>query len=459
MTDFLSQVRAIVGDPGIVGHDQYHTYLDDRRGYYQGRARLIVRPGTTAEVAEVVRLCARHRVSVVPQGGNTGLCGGATPDRSGEQIVVSLSRMNAIREVDRVNSTATVQAGVLLQNLHEAVAEHGLFFPLDLGAKGSCQLGGNIATNAGGINVLRYGSARELVMGVKVVLPDGGIWDGLSKLRKDNTGYDLKQLFIGAEGTLGIITAAVLKLFSAPSSRCTALVAVKNPAAACKLLVLARRTSADSVVSFEYLPRLGLDLVESDPLDDVYQHYVLLELVSGSAGESVQQSLEEILAQGLETGEVLDGVIAQNDSQRDGLWNIRESLPLAQKESVKNDIAVPVSRIAELLDRAPPIVERIAPGARPCPFGHIGDGNIHYNILGPAGQDPVGFRQEFGAKLVEGINDLVMPMGGSFSAEHGVGVLRRGELLQYKDQVEIDLMRRIKAAIDPDNRMNPGKIL
>ena len=459
MTDFLSQVQAIVGQQGIVDRDQQQALLEDQRGYYRGEARMIVRPGTTDEVAQLVTLCGKYGIPVVPQGGNSGLCGGATPDRTGNQIVLCLSRMNAIREIDPVNHTATVESGVILQELHETVANRGLFFPLDLGAKGSCQIGGNLSTNAGGINVLRYGNARELVLGLEVVLPDGEIWTNLSKLRKDNTGYDLKQLFIGAEGTLGIITAAVLKLFPSPQERHTAFIAVKDPVAASDLFIVARRVSADVLVSFEYIPRLALELLETDPLDDIYEHYILLELVSGMGENHQEEQIERILTQGLEEGSILDGTIAQNDSQRDALWHIRESISPAQRESVKNDISVPISRVAELLERAPSVVENIAPGARPCPFGHIGDGNIHYNILGPVELDPEAFRETYGERLIGGINDLVMSMGGSFSAEHGIGKLRRTDFYKYKNEVEIDLMKRLKVAFDPDNLLNPGKIL
>ena len=459
MTEFLSQVEGIVGDRGVVTRDQFDAYLRDQRGYFQGDAKMIVRPKTTDEVAAVVALCARSGVAIVPQGGNTGLCGGATPDESGQQIVLSLSRMDAIREIDPIDHSVTVESGAVLQHVKESVAARGMFFPLDLGARGSCQIGGNISTNAGGINVLRYGNTRELVLGVEVVLPDGRVWDGLSKLRKDNTGYDLKQLFIGAEGTLGIVTAAVLKLFPAPALRHTAFIAVKDPAAASALLGEVRRLSADAVVSFEYIPRLALELLDADPLETPYQHYVLLELISGSEEHSQLQQLEDILARGFEDGNVLDAVLAQNDSQREVFWQIRESISPAQRESVKNDISVPVSRVVELLDRAPAVVENLCPGARPCPFGHIGDGNIHYNILGPVDQDPLAFRRQYGQALVTAINELVIELGGSFSAEHGVGQLRRDDLYKYKHPLEVELMQRIKDAFDPHNLFNPGKIL
>lgn len=459
MTDFLSQVQAIVGQQGMVNHDQYAGLLRDRRGYFHGKAKVIVKPGSTTEVSQLVALCARFKVSIVPQGGNTGLCGGATPDESGDQLLLCLSRMNIIREVDSIDHSVTVESGVVLQQLHDTVAEYNLMFPLDLGAKGSCQIGGNLSTNAGGINVLRYGNTRELVSGIEVVLPDGRVWDGLCKLRKNNTGYDLKHLFIGAEGTLGIITAAVLKLFPTPNQRHTVFVAVKDPVVACDLLGVVRRMSADSLASFEYIPRIALDLVGVDPLEGMHEHYLLFELVAGSGEISHQQQLEQVLAQGLQDGNILNGTIAQNDAQRDALWHIRESISPAQRESVKNDVSVPVSSMAELLERAPAIVAAISPGARPCPFGHIGDGNIHYNILAPVDMDPILFKKNFGAKLIAGVTELVMSMGGSFSAEHGVGKLRRSELYQYKDPIEIELMRRVKSALDPDDLLNPGKVI
>lgn len=458
-TDFLSRIRHIVGSAGVVGTDQYPGYLKDRRGYYEGQARLIVRPKNVTEVSDIVTLCGQSGTAIVPQGGNTGLCGGATPDGSAQQILVSLSRMNAIREINPVDHTATVESGVVLQQLHDAVTAQDLMFPLDLGARGSCQIGGNLSTNAGGINVLRYGNARDLVLGLEVVLPDGRVWNGLSKLRKDNTGYDLKQLFVGAEGTLGIITAAVLKLFPAPGGRHTAFIAVRDPACACDLLAAARKMSADALVSFEYIPRLALDLVGSDPLGSIYTHYILLELASGTGATLHQEQLETMLEQGLADGSILDGTIAQSEGQRELLWYLRETISPAQKESVKNDVSVPISCIPDLLQQAPIVVEAIAPGARPCPFGHIGDGNIHYNILGPADMDADVFRHSYGQKLIDGINRLVMSMAGSFSAEHGVGQLRRAELYKYKDPLDIELMQRIKAAIDPEGVLNPGKIV
>jgi FAD/FMN-containing dehydrogenase len=464
--DALNKIRAIVGPQGVVTDPaQMPAYLVDRREYYQGRVAMIVRPRSTAEVARIVQICQQSRIGIVPQGGNTGLCGGATPDASGTQMLLCLSRMNAIREVDPIDFTMTVEAGAILQNVQEAAAAHDLYFPLDLAAKGSCQIGGNLSTNAGGNNVLRYGNARELVLGLEVVLPDGRVWDGLRKLRKDNTGYDLKQLFLGAEGTLGVITAAVLRLFPKPQGVQTAFIAVPDPAAAGRLLRRARAVSGDAVSSFEYLSRLAVELVQEhspgtrDPLAQTYRHYVLAELSSAGREDHLRSMLENAMEAGLQAGEVLDGVIATSAGQRAELWRIRETVPDAQRSSVKNDVSVPISQVPAFLRAADELVQRVAPGARPCPFGHIGDGNIHYNILRPPGADAVHFRKTAGGRLIEEISRLVMQMGGSFSAEHGIGQLRRDFLLTHKQSSAIDLMRAIKAAVDPAGIMNPGKVI
>ena len=392
------------------------------------------------------------------------MCGGATPDESGRQVVLSLEKLNAIRAVDTVDCSMTVEAGAILHNVHEAAREAGLFFPLDLAAKGSCQIGGNLSTNAGGINVLRYGNARDLVLGLEVVLADGSVWDGLSNLRKDNTGYDLKQLFLGSEGTLGIITAAVLKLFPSPRDHRTAMLSVAHPEAACRLLSAARSLSGDAVVSYEYISREAMECVLSagmgkDPFAKPYGHYVLLELASAAGGEYLDGMLERIVEKGMEAGGIRDGVLAQNERQRGELWGIRESISEAQRGSVKNDVSVPVSRVPRLLQEAAGRVESIARGARPCPFGHIGDGNIHYNILPPQGEDMGAFRQRSGAPLVEAVSDLAMSLGGSFSAEHGVGQLRRDMMGRYKSREALEIMRKLKAMMDPDNVLNPGKVL
>ncbi len=462
----LAAIREIVGPEGVVtDQSQAQAYLIDERGYYHGRAALIVRPKSTREVAEIVRICRRHALGIVPQGGNTGLCGGATPDESGTQILLSLSRMNRVREVKPIDFTMTVEAGAILQVVQETAAEHGLYFPLDLAARGSCQIGGNLSTNAGGNNVLRYGNARQLVLGLEVVLPDGRVWNGLRRLHKDNTGYDLNQLFLGAEGTLGVITAAVLRLYPKPGDVQTALLALPDAGAACRLLQRARVASGDAVSSFEYFCRLALELVldhgasARDPFAERHAHYLLIELSSSAARGDLRTTLEAIMEAGAEAGEILDGVIARSVQQREQLWRLRELIPEAQRGSIKNDVSVPTSEIPAFLARADELLRRLVPGARPCPFGHMGDGNIHYNILAPHGADAAEFRRTVGEALIKGVSDLVMDMEGSFSAEHGVGRLRRDFLLAYEEPAAIDLMRAIKAALDPAGIMNPGKVL
>ncbi len=462
----LAAIQDVVGPDGVVSdRSQAENYLIDQRGYYHGRAALIVRPKSTSEVAEIVRICRQHAIGIVPQGGNTGLCGGATPDESGAQVLLSLSRMNRIREVKPLDFTMTVEAGTILEVVQKTADEHGLYFPLDLAARGSCQIGGNLSTNAGGNNVLRYGNARQLVLGLEVVLPDGRVWNGLRRLRKDNTGYDLNQLFLGAEGTLGVITAAVLRLYPKPGDVQTALLAVPDAEAACRLLQRARAVSGDAVSSFEYFCRLALELVlshsasERDPLTEHYRHYVLIELSSGSTRGELRAMLDAIMEAGVQAEEILDGVVAQSVQQRERLWRLRELIPEAQRGSIKNDVSVPTSEIATFLGRGEGLVRRLAPGARPCPFGHLGDGNIHYNILAPEGADPAEFRRTAGEALIKGVSDLVMSMEGSFSAEHGVGRLRRDFLLAYEEPAAIELMRAIKAALDPSGIMNPGKLL
>lgn len=464
-TELLNRLTAALGERAVVdADDALEPYLVDQRGYYRGATVAVVRPRTAEEVAGVVRIAREFGTPLVPQGGNTGLCGGATPDASGSQLVLSLEKLNAIRDVDTIDYSITVEAGAILQNVHAAAREHDLFFPLDLAAKGSCQIGGNLSTNAGGINVLRYGNARDLVLGLEVVLADGSIWNGLSNLRKDNTGYDLKQLFLGSEGTLGIITAAVLKLFPNPLHRRTAMLAVADPEAACRLLGVARSLSGDAVESYEYISRDALDCVLSgmqrtDPFDAVHEHYVLLELASGAGSEFLDAILERIMEQGMETGSIRDGVLAQNERQREELWQLRDLISEAQKESVKNDVSVPISSLPRFLDAARERVAAVDDAARPCPFGHIGDGNIHYNILGPRAEDPASFRERSGEALIDAVSDLVMSMHGSFSAEHGVGQLRRAMMTRYKSPEALDLMRRLKGALDPDGTLNPGKVV
>ncbi|MEM6639388.1 MAG: FAD-binding oxidoreductase [Pseudomonadota bacterium] len=464
--DALAALREVVGPAGVVDRDLWPAYLEDERGLYHGEAACIVRPATTDEVSAVLGTCARFGLAVVPQGGNTGYCGGATPDDASNQIVLSLSRMNRVRAVDPVGFTMTVEAGVILANAHAAAEQHALLFPLSMGSEGSCQIGGNLATNAGGLAVLRYGNTRDLVLGIEAVLPDGTVIDSLSGLRKDNTGYDLKNLLIGSEGTLGVITAAVLKLFPQPVSRQTAFLALADAPAMCRLLADVRRTSGDTVTSFEYIARPALDLVlehidgAADPLDAAYDHYVLLELSSGQSEDDLRSVCETILMRGMENGDVLDGVVAESGRQRDRLWHLRESIPEAEKHagrSVKHDISVTVARMADYLAAAPAALAAVTP-ARTSVYGHVGDGNLHYNVLAPEGVAPETFRAAHGGAISDAVHDLAVSMGGSFSAEHGIGKLKKPALARYKSPAELAAMRAIKKALDPDGRMNPGKL-
>ncbi len=464
----LQRIRDAVGEAGIVDDEASRdAYLIDERRLYQGAAALIVRPASTEEVSEVMRICAEAGLQVVPQGGNTGYCGGATPDDADRQVLLCLGRMNGVRAIDPIGFTMTVDAGLVLARAQAAAEEHGLLFPLSMGSEGSCQVGGVLSTNAGGLAVLRYGTARELVLGLEVVLPDGEVIDGLTGLRKDNTGYDLKSLFCGAEGTLGIITAAVLKLFPMPRSRQTAFVAVESADAACRLLGEARRISTDAVTSFEYLTRASLELVlhhiegTADPFDQPYEHYVLLELSSGQDEEALRAVIERVLMDGMEAGSVVDGVIAESGQQRSKLWRLREAIPEAEKHNggaVKHDVSVTIDRIPEYLERAPARVDAVT-NCLYSTYGHIGDGNLHYNLLPPSGAEPEAFRQKHGAAISRAVHDLAVEMGGSFSAEHGVGKLKRGALEDYKSAPALAAMRAIKQALDPDGRMNPGKVL
>ena len=464
-TALIEQLTAIVGPSHcLTDVTDVAPYLIEERGLFTGQALCVVKPGSTLEVSQVIAACAATGTAIVPMGGNTGLCGGGVPQ--GSAVVIATERLNRIRSIDPHNRTLTAEAGCVLATLQQAADDAGLLFPLSLGAEGSCRIGGNLSTNAGGINVLRYGNARELALGLEVVLPDGQIWDGLKGLRKDNTGYDLKHLFIGAEGTLGIITAAVLKLFPKPRSLETALVAIPNPQAAIQMLSLARDMSGDSVTGCELIPQIGLQLWLAhlpnarSPFDTDYDCHLLIELAS-SRSHGLTETMEEILAEAFERGLAVDAVIARSETQRRSLWRIREEIPEAQKRegaSIKNDVAVPISSVPDFIERASLAVERIVPGVRVVAFGHVGDGNIHFNLSEPKDGD----RQAFLARweeLAMVVNDIVVDMGGSFSAEHGIGALKRNEMARLKPQIDLDLMRNIKSAFDPQNIMNPGKVL
>lgn len=455
---------AIVGPANVLTGSDMEPFLVEERGLYRGSAMAVVRPGSTEETAAVVKACAEAGIAVVPQSGNTGLCGGGVPQ--GDAIVLSTQRMNRIRALDPVNFTLTAEAGCILSSLQDAAEAQGCLFPLSLAAEGSCRIGGNLSTNAGGVGVLHYGNTRELVLGLEVVLPDGRIWNGLRSLRKDNTGYDLKHLFVGAEGTLGIITACVLKLFPAPTERATAMVALSDPEAALGLLAAARAASGDAVTACELVPRIGIELCLAhmpgtrDPFDAPHPWYLLLELSSSRPG-GLREALETILGEALENGDAHDAVLAESGEQRKALWRLREGVSESQKKeggSIKHDVAVPTSRVPEMLRRCTQAVEAALPGVRVVAFGHLGDGNIHFNLSQPVGADKQAFLAEW-ARMNRIVHDIVNDLNGSVSAEHGIGQLKIAEMARYKQDVELDLMRRIKQALDPRGIMNPGKVL
>ncbi|MEE8272741.1 MAG: FAD-binding oxidoreductase [Alphaproteobacteria bacterium] len=464
----LNRIRDALGRRGWIDDPEAMApYLTESRGLFHGSAALVARPATTEQVARVVRLCAGAGIGIVPQGGNTGLVGGAAPYEHGGDIIVSTARLDRIRAVDAVNATMTVEAGVVLQRIQAAAAEADRLFPLSLAAEGSCQIGGNLSTNAGGTGVLHYGNARDLVLGLEVVLADGRIWDGLRGLRKDNTGYDLKQLFVGAEGTLGIITAAVLKLFPRPRQVETVFAAIPDPAAGLALLTRARAGCGGAVTGCELMPRIGIDFAlrhvagAVDPLAGRHRWYVLVEATSPTPDAGLRDRLESVLAEALADGLVHDATIAANEGQRRRLWHLREAIVEGQRHeggSIKHDVAVPVARTAELIERATAAVERRLADIRVCAFGHLGDGNIHFNLSQPVGADRDDYLARWG-EFNDIVHGIVADMGGSISAEHGIGRLKRAELPTRKPAVEIDLMRRIKQALDPQGIMNPGKVV
>ncbi|WP_313950822.1 FAD-binding oxidoreductase [Accumulibacter sp.] len=441
-------------------------HLGDWRGRYRGAAIAVVRPASTAEVAAVVRACAEAGVPMVPQGGNTSLCGAATPGPDALSVVISLSRLKRVRAIDAANNTITAEAGCVLQTLQEAAAQAGRLFPLSLAAEGSCQIGGNLSTNAGGVQVLRYGNARELTLGLEVVLASGEVWDGLRGLRKDNTGYDLKHLFIGAEGTLGIITAAVLKLFPLPRATATAWLAIASPAVAVRLLGDLQASFGSLLTACELISDLALGLVRkhlpgSSPTLSPSSWHLLIEVSGGDDAQAGQQALEAFLAEALENGTVNDAVLAQSNEQARRLWALRENIGEAQKIeglSIKHDVSVPISRIAEFVERADRQLAQAFPDIRIVTFGHIGDGNLHYNqSKAEAGDNAAFIAAQSAVNRI--VHDLVHQLGGSISAEHGIGQLKREELLRYKSPVEIEMMRAIKRTFDPQGLMNPGKLL
>ena len=465
----LAKITDTVGAAHVLTDpDQTARYLVDERRIYQGRASAVVRPGSTAQTSRVVTICNEHDIAMVPQGGNTGYCGGATPDDSGNQLVISLERLDRIVNVDTHAYTMTLEAGVILSDAQHAAREQGLLFPLSMGSQGSCQIGGNLSTNAGGVSVLKYGTARELVLGLEVVLPDGRVLDQLSALRKDNTGYDLKQLFLGAEGTLGVITAAVVKLYSVSSTRGVAWGAVADVNAAYELLARLRAASGDAVTSFEYVSSASLAYVTSTlddvntPLPNDFAHYVLVEWMADADSGTRIGIVELALDEAIQAGVVLDAVVAQNENQRRALWHIRESIPAAEKKlggSIKHDVSVALTDVSGYVERAREAIVKGWPDARLSIYGHIGDGNVHFNVLAPCGVDASEFKQRFGADISQTVHDLAHELNGSFSAEHGIGMLKRELLADYSSPTALDLMRTLKRALDPKGLMNPGKVI
>ena len=460
----IDDLKTIVGTGGWTTEpSELEPHLTEWRDTWTGKTLLMVAPKSTEEVSAVVSTCHRSGTAIVPQGGNTGLCGGAIPDASGEQVLLSLSRMNKVRNVSPDDYSIVVDAGCTLSAIQDAADDVGRFFPLSLAAEGSCQIGGNLSTNAGGINVLRYGTARSQALGLEVVLPDGTIWNGLRSLRKDTSGYDLKQLFIGAEGTLGVITGACLKLYPAVSHAQTALVSLESAEKAVLLLAELRGRMADQIQAFELIPDRAIRYVcrhipaSHFPSDNDSPWYVLLESVNISDADQIHQQLMDCLESGL----ITNAVVAKNRSEADALWSVRHAISEAQKRegaSLKHDISVPVGSVGEFIRDADDAVARHSPGVRVVAFGHVGDGNIHYNLSQPKGVDPAAFLAERDA-LATVVYDVVDRFGGSISAEHGIGQAKIHHLQQYRSETELGLMRTVKDALDPDNTMNPGKVI
>ncbi len=468
---FLDRLRHIVGAANVLTEGDLIAWEQDWRRRVHGKALAVVRPGNTQEVAAVVRACADENISIVPQGGNTGLSVGSTPDESGTQVVLSLTRMNAVRHIDHDNLTMTVDAGCILQSLQEAADKEDFLFPLSLAAEGSCTIGGNLGTNAGGTQVVRYGNTRDLCLGLEVVTPEGEIWDGLKGLRKDNTGYDLRDLFIGSEGTLGVITGATMKLYPKPAAQLTAWAAVPSMPAAVRLLGLAHRQLGAGLTGFEVMGQFALSFVSRHmpqlripftDMKDEAPYCVLLENSDSESEQHARERFEQLLELALEDGCVVDAVVAESLAQANELWHIRESIPLAQAEegpNIKHDISVAASRIPDYVEYTDAMLQRELPGVRIVNFGHLGDGNLHYNVQAPSEGDPKAFMLEHEDRVNHLVYESVAKFGGSFSAEHGVGGLKVDKLQKYQSPVALKMMRAVKNALDPQGIMNPGRVL
>ncbi len=469
MQSYLNQLSEVLEKKYILTQDEDKApYLTDWRKRFTGKAFAVLLPSTSNQVAAIVRLCAQHQIALVPQGGHTGFCGGATPDNSGKQVILNLKRMNQIREIDIANQTITLEAGCILKTVQEKAAENGFLFPLSLGAEGSCMIGGNLATNAGGTNVLRYGNTRDLCLGLEVVTAKGEIWNGIKGLRKDNTGYDLRDLFIGSEGTLGIITAAVMKLYPLPVSQWTTLVACESIASTIELLTLFQKRASSLLTGFEMMTRESLDLNEkhfpqmANPLQGNPPYTVLIELSDHESEEHVRQLLETILEDAFEKSIISDAVIASNLTQANSFWHMREHITLAQAEegaNLKHDITIPLSSLDSFIRVTDELMREKFPGVRIINFGHLGDGNLHYNIAPPLGADPKTFNETNEKLIHELVYGQVERCKGSISAEHGVGQLKLDGLRAHKGEVAHDLMKSLKTALDPQNILNPHKVV
>ncbi|NLS17883.1 FAD-binding oxidoreductase [Rhizobium sp. P40RR-XXII] len=466
--DLLDRFAAIVGEKHAVrGPAEIAPHLVENRGLYHGASPMLLKPGSVEEVSAILKLASETGAAIVPQTGNTGLVGGQTPRDGGSDIILSLERMNRVRDIDPVGNTIVVDGGCILADVHKAVAEHDRMFPLSLGSEGSCRIAGNLSTNAGGTAVLAYGNMRQLCLGLEVVLPTGEIWNGLRRLKKDNTGYDLRDLFIGAEGTLGVITGAVLKLFPQPLGHQVAFAGLQSVDDALSLFKNASSLCGTALTGFELMPRIGVEFTTRhipgvrDPLETAHPWYVLIDISTSDSTETAERMMTTLLEKGYEDGLIQDATIASSEAQQKAIWHMRESMSDAQKPeggSIKHDVSVPVAQIPQFMAEAEKAVVAAMPGARVCAFGHMGDGNIHYNISQPVGADKAEFigRWREINKIVHG---LVLQHGGSISAEHGIGQLKRDELATIRSDIEMDLMRRIKTAFDPAGIMNPGKVL
>ena len=465
LSAFIARLTEALGPKGVsTDAHEIDPHISDWRGRWKGSTPVLVKPASTEEVSKAMKLCAEYGLAVNPQGGNSGMVNGSVPQG---EVLISLKRMNKVREVDVLNDAMTLEAGVVLTRAQDIAEENGRLFPLSLGAQGVAMIGGLISTNAGGVQVLRYGMMRDLVLGIEAVLPDGSIWNGLRGLRKDNTGYDLKHLFIGAEGTLGIVTAATLKLFPRPAVKETAWIAVESPAKAVELLMLAKQASGGAVTGFEIVPKLGLELVlkhipdTRDPLPTALPWRILMEL-SLPREEGARDLIETLLSDAIEKGVAADAMICENEGQKAMVWKIRENIAVAERahgKALKHDVSVPVSRVAEFMERGAALARQMTPGVDVIAFGHVGDGNIHFNITPPPGADQDRFVDHDGLPMSKAIHDLIASLNGSISAEHGIGRLKRDELAWRKSPVEMDMMRAVKRALDPDGRMNPGRVL